>query len=257
MPETDSLEITAGLSFKSRVAFQSIKQERYTRRMSQHFFDLIRQGKTAEIAEAVEAQPALAQSRDAQGISAIMLAVYTQQPLIRDFLIAHVKELDIFEAAAVGNCTRLQQLIAADAMCARAHSPDGWTPLHLAAAFSDTKPVVLLLEHGAHVHQCSHNPLRNQPLHACIALNNSLDVVRALLEAGADVNATQHGGYTPLLQAAAAGKKDLVLLLLEYGARHDCVCDRGKSAADYAHERGHTELVELLKSYASKPTMQA
>jgi ankyrin repeat protein len=221
--------------------------------MSQHFFDLIRQGKTTEIAEAVKAQPSVASSRDAQGISALMLAIYTQQPVIRDYLLAHVKELDIFEAAAVGDCGRLRQLIAQDAMCARAVSPDGWTPLHLAAAFAGAEPVTLLLEHGAHIHQFSHNPLRNQPLHACIALNSSLDVVRALLEAGADVNATQHGGYTPLLQAAAAGKKDLVLLLLEHGARPDCVCDRGKSAADYARERGHTEVAEILASYAPNP----
>jgi uncharacterized protein len=221
--------------------------------MSQHFFDLIRQGKTTEIAEAVEAQPLLAKSRDAQGISALMLAVYTQQPVIRDFLLAHLKDLDIFEAAAVGDCARLHKLVAEDAMSARAISPDGWTPLHLAAAFSSTEPVTLLLEHGAHVHQFSHNPMRNQPLHACIALNRSLEVVRVLLECGADVNATQHGGYTPLLQAAATGRKDLVLLLLENGARQDCVCDRGKSAADYARERGHTEVAELLASYAPHP----
>jgi ankyrin repeat protein len=221
--------------------------------MSQHFFDLIRQGKTAEIAEAVEAQPLVAKSRDAQGISALMLAVYTQQPVIRDFLLTHLKDLDIFEAAAVGNCERLHQLIAEDAMSARAVSSDGWTPLHLAAAFASAEPVTLLLEHGAHIHQFSHNPMRNQPLHACIALNSSLEVVRVLLECGANVNASQHGGYTPLLQAAAAGKKDLVLLLLENGARHHCVCDRGKSAADYARERGHTEVAEILASYAAHP----
>lgn len=221
--------------------------------MSQYFFDLIRQGKTTEIVESVKIQPSVASSRDAQGISALMLAIYTQQPVIRDYLLAHLKELDIFEAAAVGDCARLRQLIAQDAMSARAISPDGWTPLHLAAAFAAAEPVTLLLEHGAHIHQFSHNPMRNQPLHACIALNSSLDVVRALLEAGADVNATQHGGYTPLLQAAAAGKKDLVRLLLEYGARLDCVCDRGKSAADYARERGHTEVAEILASYAPNP----
>lgn len=214
--------------------------------MSQYFFDLIRKGKTAEIAEAVEAQPALARSRDAQGISALMLAIYTQQPVIRDFLMTRLEALDIFEAAAVGHNQRLHQLIAADAMSARAISPDGWTPLHLAAAFAGPDAVTLLLEHGAHVHQTSHNPMRNQPLHACIALNNSIETIRALLAAGADVNATQHGGYTPLLQAAAAGKKELVLLLLEHGARADCRCDQGKSAADYARERGHADLVELL-----------
>ncbi len=232
------------------------KRRRYTRPMSQLFFDLIRQGKTAEIAEAVEAQPSVAKSRDAQGISALILAVYTQQPVIRDFLLTHLTDLDIFEAAAVGDCARLHQLIAQDAMSARAVSPDGWTPLHLAAAFAGPEPVTLLLEHGAHVHQFSHNPLRNQPLHACVALNHSVEVVRALLEGGADVNASQHGGYTPLLQAAAAGKKDIVVLLLDYGARQDCICDQGKSAMDYARERGHVEVAELLTSYAAKPVSQ-
>ena len=219
--------------------------------MSQHFFDLIRSGKTAEIAEAVEEQPSLAQSRDAQGISALMLAIYTQQPMIRDFLLPHLKEVDIFEAASVGDCARLHQLIAVDALSARAISPDGWTPLHLAAAFAGPEPVILLLEHGAHVHQPSHNPLRNQPLHACVALNHSPDVARALLEAGADVNATQHGGYTPLLQAAAAGKKDLVVLLLEHGARLDWLCDQGKSAVDYASERGHGDIAAMLAAHGT------
>src|ERR1700761_6242864 len=167
--------------------------ESYTHPMSQHFFELIRQGKTAEIAEAVEAQPSVARSRDTQGISALMLAVYTQQPTIRDFLLTRLTDLDIFEAAAVGDCTRLQKLIAEDAMSVRAVSPDGWTPLHLAAAFAGPEPVTLLLEHGAHVHQCSHNPMRNQPLHACIALNDSPEVARLLLDCGANVNASQHG----------------------------------------------------------------
>ena len=224
----------------------------YTRRMSQHFFDLIRRGKTTEIAEAIEAQPNLAVSRDAQGISALMLSIYTQQPVIRDFLLTHLDTLDIFEAAAAGRGDRLRQLIAADAMCARAVSPDGWTPLHLASAFGKAETVTLLIEHGAHVHQISHNAMRNQPLHACISLNNSSDAVRALINAGANVNATQHGGYTPLLQAAAAGRKDVVVLLLENGARIDCRCDQGKSPADYARERGHEELAELLAGYEEK-----
>ncbi|QNI32190.1 ankyrin repeat domain-containing protein [Alloacidobacterium dinghuense] len=236
-----------------KLALKMQPMQSYTRRMSQHFFDLIRQGKTTEIAEAVEVQPSVAKSRDAQGISALMLSIYTQQPVIRDYLLAHLKDLDIFEAAATGDCGRLQQLIKEDAMSARAVSSDGWTPLHLAAAFAGPEPVTLLLEHGAHVHQFSHNPMHNQPLHACIALNHSLDVVAVLLECGADINATQHGGYTPLLQAAAAGRKDLVRLLLEHGARVDCICDRGKSPADYARERGHTEVAEILAEYAAHP----
>ncbi|MBX6360824.1 MAG: ankyrin repeat domain-containing protein [Acidobacterium ailaaui] len=217
--------------------------------MGQHLFDLIRQGKTAEIADLVNAQPQVAYSRDAQGISALMLAVYTQQPVVRDFLLAHCGELDVFEAAAVGDCARLQALIARDAMQARAISPDGWTPLHLAAAFSTAEAVTLLVEHGAHIHQVSHNPLRNQPLHACVSLNQSVATLSALVEAGADVNATQHGGFTPLIQAAAAGKREMAAILLRSGANPAARCDQGKAAIDYARERAHRDIVELLEKH--------
>src|SRR6187402_1186806 len=130
--------------------------------MSQHFLQLIRQGKTAEIADAVQASPTVARTRDAQGISALMLAIYTGQGEIRDFLLTHLDALDIFEAAACSDCARISRHVAADALLARAISADGWTPLHLAAAFGNTQSVELLLEHGAHVHQYSHNALRNQ-----------------------------------------------------------------------------------------------
>lgn len=214
--------------------------------MSQHFLNLIRQGNTTEIAAAVEADASVARSRDAQGVSALMWSIYTGQTVIRDFLLSGLDDLDVFEAAAAGNCERLHACLKEDALRARAASPDGWTPLHLAAAFGGLAPVVMLLEHGAHVHQYSHNAQKNQPLHACIALNNSAEVAELLIDAGADVNATQVGGFTPLHSAAAAGKRGLIVLLIEHGAKVDCLCAQGKSPADYARERGHTDIEALL-----------
>lgn len=218
--------------------------------MSQHFLNMIRKGQTAEIAAAVEETPALAQSRDAQGVSALLWSVYTQQPVIRDFLRLHAGEIDVSEAAALGDCERLHALIASDAMQARAVSADGWPPLHLAAAFAGPETVTLLLEHGAHIHQISHNALRNQALHACIALGNSLETIQLLIDAGADVNATQAGGYSPLHQAASAGKIAVVELLLANGARCEALCDQGKTPADYAREHSHPELAQQLKPHS-------
>jgi uncharacterized protein len=214
--------------------------------MSQHFLNLIRSGDTTTIATEVEANPALASCRDAQGVSALMWSVYTGQPVVRDFLRQHVDNLDISEAASLGECEYLQKLIAEDAMLARAVSADGWPPLHLSAAFADPEAVTLLIEHGAHIHQFSHNPLRNQALHACIALGNSVEVARLLIEAGADVNVTAAGGYTSLHLAASGGKKEIVVLLLEHGADRGVLCDQGKTPADYARERGHAEVLALL-----------
>ncbi|MFT4113186.1 ankyrin repeat domain-containing protein [Silvibacterium sp.] len=219
--------------------------------MSQQFLNLIRSGQTAEIASAVEAQPELARCRDAQGVSALMWSIYTQQPLIRDFLLTRIGPADVHEAAALGDCGRMYALISADAMAARAVSADGWPPLHLASAFATPQAVELLLEHGAHIHQVSHNALRNQALHACVALSQSAAVLRLLLEAGAPVNSTQAGGYTPLHQAASGGKGDFVTALLEYGADLSLLCHQGKTASDYAREHGHAEIVELLHRTAS------
>ena len=214
--------------------------------MSQHIITLIKQGNLDEIRKSVEADPRAAASRDTQGVSALLWSIYTRQDAVRDLLASHLRHTDIFEAAALGQCDRLRQLLAEDATRARAVSADGWPPLHLAAAFATPEAVTLLLESGAHVHQLSHNAMRNQPLHACIALNSSIAIARVLLESGADVNFTQTAGYTPLHQAAAAGNRELVDLLLSYGALRDNRCDNGKTAADYARERGHTEIAVAL-----------
>ncbi|MBB6143222.1 hypothetical protein HNQ77_001166 [Silvibacterium bohemicum] len=216
--------------------------------MSQLFLNMIRRGEIAEIAAAVEETPELARSRDAQGVSALLWSVYTRQPLIRDILRARAGELDVHEAAALGECARLHELITADALQARAVSADGWPPLHLSAAFATPQAVEFLLEHGAHVHLISHNAMRNQALHASIAFGSSIESARLLLEAGANINATQAGGYTPLHQAASAGNAAVVALLLEYKADMAACCDQGKTASDYARERGHEDLAAFLRS---------
>lgn len=218
--------------------------------MSQHFINLIKQGNVQEIAAAVEADPEVAHARDAQGVSALLWSIYTGQTVIRDFLLSGLGDLDVFEAAAAGNCEQLSSLLAKDATLARSVSADGWPPLHLASAFASPQAVAVLLEHGAHVHQLSRNALRNQALHACISLGQSVETARLLIEAGADVNYSQAGGFAPLHQAAANGNAAIVRLLLEHGASTDCKCDQGKIPADYARDRGHQVIAELLANPA-------
>jgi len=214
--------------------------------MSQLLLNMIRRGQKTELAAVVAEAPEAARTRDAQGISMLMWSVYTRQPEITAMLRTSAGELDVFEAAALGDCERLDAIVAGDAMQVWAVSADGWAPLHLAAAFAGPDAVKLLLGHGAHAHQVSRNPQRNQPLHAAVALGDSEETVRLLLEAGADVNATQAGGFTALHQAASAGKLEIIAVLLENGARRDARCDQGKLPSDYARERGHTTVAELL-----------
>ena len=214
--------------------------------MSQRFFHLISTGQTAEVAAAAEEDSTLITSRDAQGVSAFLWSIYHRQPLIRDFLLTHVESLDIFEACALGDCSRIEPLLQREPMLVHDSSADGWAPLHLAAAFGGPKATALLLTHGAHIHRFSRNPMRNQPLHACIALSQDVETVRLLVAQGADVNMEQAGGYTPLHQAAAAGNAELTEVLLEAGANPSNVCHQGKTPADYARERNHQAVLEQL-----------
>jgi uncharacterized protein len=214
--------------------------------VSQRFLNLIRSGETAEVAAVAEEDPSLVTSRDAQGVSAFLWSIYSRQQLIRDFLLTRLAELDIFEASALGDCGRIERLLQQDAALVHQTSGDGWTPLHLAAAFGGPQATALLLAHGAQVNQLSSNPMHNQPLHACIALSRDCETARILIAQGADVNMAQAGGYSPLHQAAAAGLEELTEILLQSGADPANVCDQGKTPAAYAQERYHDAVVKQL-----------
>jgi ankyrin repeat protein len=220
--------------------------------MSSPFLKLIQTGATAEVADAVQADPALASSRDPQGVSMLIWAVYFNQSLVRDFLISRLAAdgiaLDIFEAAATGSEAELWALLEAEPDLAESFSGDGWTPLHLAAAFGSPQAVATLLAVGASVDEVSRNPQQNRPLHAALALGKNVDTVRLLLEHGAQANATQAGGFTPIFSGAIANRHDLAEILLAHGAEPRHKNDQGKTPAEFARERGHAELADWLES---------
>lgn len=218
------------------------------------FLKLIQTGATAEIADAVERDPALAEYRDPQGVSALLWAIYMGQSLVRDYLLArlaaHGALLDIYEAAALGDIPRLKAILSADSEAVNLPAGDGWTPLHLAAAFGSPEAAEVLLSHGALVDAVSQNAQHNQPLHAALALGRNPATVQLLLDKGADPNARQTGGYTPLFSAGAAGRLDLAELLIRSGADATLTSEDGKTAAQFARERGQAELADWLAARA-------
>jgi ankyrin repeat protein len=157
--------------------------------MSSPFLKLIQQGLTAEVADQVQADPSLAAWRDPQGVSALLWAVYCGHALVRDFLLARLAadriQLDIFEAAAIGDEALLPSLLANEPELAHAFSGDGWTALHLAAGFGTPAVVSTLLAAGGQVDAVSRNPQQNQPLHAALALGKNAETVKLLLDHGA------------------------------------------------------------------------
>jgi len=71
-------------------------------------------------------------------------------------------------------------------------------------------------------------------------------IANPLLEAGADTNAQQPGGYTPLHEAVLNDDIELARLLLTYGANPHVSDDEGDGALQLAHAIRHADLIELF-----------
>ncbi len=99
-----------------------------------------------------------------------------------------------------------------------AKSWTGETPLARAALFVRMEIAELLLENGADVN--ARNVTGMTPLHWAVYLGfQDDDVIELLLEAGADVNAKTKEGQTPVDLAGELGNEEVVELLKKPGAK--------------------------------------
>lgn len=207
-------------------------------------------GDLAAVSAILAAEPSLAGSRGADGVSAVLHARYRFHRDVLDALLAADPDLDVFDAAALGRIDRLRAWLLDVPDTATAVASDGFAALHLAAFFGKPEAARLLIDAGASVHARSSNDFANQPLHAAAA-GRHVEVCRVLLAAGADPNAAQHGGYTPLHEVAASGNVELVELFLSAGADPLAVTETGRTAADVAEAAGHLDVARRLREVAA------
>jgi uncharacterized protein len=157
---------------------------------------------------------------EAAALSEILEAIYRGDRAQAERL-AEGRDLDVFEAAALGRTDRLRELLDGDGTLANAWARDGFQPLGLASFFGNVEAARLLVERGAEVNSASRNDLKVMPLHSAVATPDPearYEIARLLLEAGAEPNAEQQDRFTPLLAADHHRDERLRALLVEHGA---------------------------------------
>ena len=130
---------------------------------------------------------------------------------------------------------------------------NGWSPLHYACSSGEQHIVQILLEGGATV-DIVDNKGSTPLLTACCTEEGvvSLSTIDDLLEAGADVNAQNAIGRTPLQSATIFGNAEIVKRLLEAGADASLGDDEGATPFDFASEDDNDELMTLLANSQRK-----
>ena len=119
--------------------------------------------------------------------------------------------------------------------------------LMAAAQQGHSEIVKLLLDYGAKINV--QNKKGVTALHVA-AFNGRLQIARMLVDKGANVNWPTNENYTPLMSAAKGGHIEIVRLLLDRGADPAAKDASEKTSLDYAKEKKHDAVVQLLAKIA-------
>lgn len=190
---------------------------------------------------------------------------------------ADVKAVDFLHTtplrgAVLGNDTRTIKLLIDAGVDVNVADLPGISPLMIAAGWNgNVEATKALLAKGANVNAVSRPvmglPAKNgasefgllTPLTMSAAFGPS-DLIRTLIDAGADVNARDVRGMSPLMLAVATDHQDpaVIRMLIEHGADPKLKSKLGDDAIDWAGRNGQTPGKELLKvSAAMQPAAES
>ncbi|XP_055286955.1 ankyrin repeat and KH domain-containing protein 1 isoform X7 [Moschus berezovskii] len=124
------------------------------------------------------------------------------------------------------------------------HNENGHTPLMEAASAGHVEVARVLLEHGAGINTHSNEFKESALTLACY--KGHLDMVRFLLDAGADQEHKTDEMHTALMEACMDGHVEVARLLLDSGAQVNMPADSFESPLTLAACGGHVELAALL-----------
>ena len=206
-------------------------------------------------------------ARDAQGYAPVQTAARNRHPDLIEVLADLGADLNaadsdgmtpLMHAAMRNHVPTIRALLTRKADIEK-NNPQGYPVLALAIAEAKFEAAEALLAAGADINKPV-GPDQLTPLmvaasqvgpgEGSVFLPGSvrpIDIARALIKAGADVNAQSKEGVTALMIAAARNSAPMIGLLGQAGAKLDVRSAEGKTAAEIASQNGADAAAKALK----------
>jgi ankyrin repeat protein len=223
---------------------------------------------------------------DLQNTTALVNAAEYGSPELVSLLLRSGAHVNIFTensftplivASAHGHLECVQRLVEAGAIVDLEH-PDGVTALMYASAAGHVNIVKYLIASGSDVN-ARHNLGGTALLEitaAPLSSQNTDQIVRALLDAGALVNIADNEGITPIISASAIGHETLLRysiphcspsifpwvfltlsrVLIDAGADLNLRAHSGMTALHYAISMGHSSVLQILLQGGANPRLE-
>lgn len=157
-----------------------------------------------------------------QGHSPLLHAVVTGRVAIAEFLISKGADVNL-------------------------SSEGGWKPIHAACFNESIRLTTLLVQNKADLNCCCQNIRNYAPLHILISTESPpYDLIKLLIENGANLTTVNDTGATPLHLAAFWGHSEVVKLLVESGAPLDVQNNRKRTPLALAALYSNKEIAEYL-----------
>jgi len=159
---------------------------------------------------------------------------------------------DIQTTAFNGDIPKLKELLGKNPDLIKSKDKDGFTALHLAvgAVKNGKETVEFLIAKGADINAGNNDGLT--PLHIA-ATEGKPEIIKILIAKGANVNAkTKEVQNSALHLAAVGGKKEAVEALLAGGAKVNITNRNGLTPLDFAIDEKQEVIVKILQAKGGK-----